>query len=239
MKIIAVGPYIGDFETEITSFRPYVVWHYCNEKFDRFYISSHSERAFLYHWVPCENFIPVRKDLICKSQKCYFNEAIDHNQYLKLVRKFRNDIYNMSTDVEKEDIKIFSPAYTKLADPVHYNKKLFTSIKVEHEFQGFILFEDEVYFDKYTYRRLSEIESYEEKIAAICSAKILICEAGIWTVIANMQKVPVFSWSEGAIGKYKEGGEFNFGNKNMIIYSDNQKTMLKTMENYLKQMMGY
>jgi hypothetical protein len=238
MKVVAVGPYIGDFQTEITSFRPYVIWIYCNLKYDRFYVSTYSDRRFLYHWVPDYNFIPVfnvnnRPEVQC----CYFNGDVNHNSYLKLVRKFRNNIFNRSTDVEKEDIKLYTPAYTKLADPIHFNKKKFSSIIVDYEKGDFVLYEDEVYFDKYNYKRISDFSTWEERVSALCSAKVVVCEAGVWTIIANMQKIPVFSWSEGAIGKYKQDGDFNFKNENMVIYADNKNTLLRGMENYLKRIM--
>lgn len=236
--IIAAGPYIGDFSNEILSFRPYVVWLYKNQEFKDFYVSSHSNRRFLYHWVPDSNFIPVddKYSDISKQDK-YYNELVTHSQYFKLIRWLRNKIYNNSTKIKKEEIKIFTVPYTKICDPVLYDKKIFTPIVMNVEKEDYVLYQDAVYFPNYCYKILSEINDYHDKIKALIAAKCVVCEAGIWTVIANMQKIPVFSWSDGAIGKYKSGGDLNFGNRNNIIYSDNENTLRKTMELFLRRIM--
>ena len=237
--VIACGPFIGDFETEVLSFRPYIVWLYKNLDFKDFYISSHHDRKFLYHWVG-DNFIPVDDKFsdISKQDK-YYNNDITHNQYFKLIRWLRNSVYNGSTKIKKAEIKIYTVPYTKLCDPVVYDKKVYTPIIMKAPKEDYILYDKKVYFGNYNYKILSDIESYADKVKAIISAKCVVCEAGLWTVIANMQRVPVFSWSEGAIGKYKSNGDLGFGNKNSIIYSDNENTLIKTMELFLRKIMEY
>jgi hypothetical protein len=239
MSTVAVGPYIGDFEMEILSFRPYAAWLYNNLKFEKFFVSSHSDRRFLYHWIPDDRFIPVDEKLNDeKLQDKYYNNAVSHNNYFKLIRTFRNKIYNSATDIKKADIKIFIIPYTKLCDPVVYEKKIYTPISSSVDPGNYILYEDDVYFNEYEYKILLDIVGYENKIKALMGAKCIICKAGIWTIIANMQRKPVFSWSEGAIGKYKPNGDLGFNNeKNCTIYCDNDTTLKKTMKIYLQKIM--
>jgi hypothetical protein len=236
--VIGVGPFIGDFSSEILSFRPYVTWLYNNLSFRKFYVSSYSDRKFLYHWIPDNKFIPVNEKFNNEElQDSHYNNAVSYNSYFKLIRELKNKIYNNAIDIKKTEIKIFTIPYTKLCDPVTYEKKIYTPISVDIDLGDYILFEDKVYFNEYNYKILSEIPSYEDKIKSLVGAKCVVCSAGIWTIIANMQKKPVFSWSEGAIGKYKPNGDYGFRNKNMIIYCDNDTTLKKTMKIYLQKIM--
>jgi|WetSurMetagenome_2_1015567.scaffolds.fasta_scaffold02911_6 hypothetical protein len=237
--IIAAGPYIGDFENEILSFRPYIVWLYKNQQFKDFYVSSHSSRRFLYHWLPDSNFIPVdEKYNDDAKQDKYYNTLVTHAQYFKLIRWLRNKIYNNSTTIKKDDIKIYTVPYTKICDPVIYDKKIFTPIIMNIEKKNYVLYENEIYFPEYEYKILLDFDNYYDKIKALLEAKCVVCEAGLWTIISNMHKIPVFSWSEGAIGKYKIGGDYGFGNEdNCTIFCDNENTLKKTMALYLRRIM--
>jgi hypothetical protein len=44
MKILAIGPYIGDFENELLQFRPYARWLTEAIKWDKIYLSTHVNR---------------------------------------------------------------------------------------------------------------------------------------------------------------------------------------------------
>ena len=59
MKILACGPYLGDFEQEIITFRPYCRWLYEVVEHDKIYLNTHFNRFFLYDFVPDQNKISV------------------------------------------------------------------------------------------------------------------------------------------------------------------------------------
>ena len=48
MKILAIGPYIGSWEEEIFTFRPYARWLAEAVEWDQIYLSTHVNRVFLY-----------------------------------------------------------------------------------------------------------------------------------------------------------------------------------------------
>ena len=62
MKIenVLVGPFLGDYKTEIIDFRPYVRWIYEAIKPEKMFVATHSNREFLYDWA---TVIPVFEDL--------------------------------------------------------------------------------------------------------------------------------------------------------------------------------
>jgi hypothetical protein len=69
-------------------------------------------------------------------------------------------------------------------------------------------------------------------------AKAVVCPLGHWTVIANMQKVPVFSWGE-SVGQYRKGGIHYLNNENSSTfptYKDiNPKGVLRMISHFLKE----
>jgi hypothetical protein len=58
---------------------------------------------------------------------------------------------------------------------------------------------------------------YKFIVRCIIEAKAIICPVSHWTLIANIHKVPVFSWGE-YVSQYKEDGIYHFDNKESYIY---------------------
>lgn len=72
---------------------------------------------------------------------------------------------------------------------------------------------------------------YMKMVTAITNARAVITPCSHWTVIANLQGVPVLSWGEN-VGQYRPDGIYNFGNKDLkVIYHDHESNI----NNLLKQ----
>jgi hypothetical protein len=61
--ILALGPFYGDFEQEITTFRPYVQYIIKHNPGKTVYVSSHINRRFLYDFIDFDKFIPVLENM--------------------------------------------------------------------------------------------------------------------------------------------------------------------------------
>ena len=48
MKVVSVGPFLGDIKNELLYFRPFVQWLHSYLEYESFFVSSHFNRSFLY-----------------------------------------------------------------------------------------------------------------------------------------------------------------------------------------------
>ena len=82
-------------------------------------------------------------------------------------------------------------------------------------------------------QRLDYVEKvYELVYNYIHGAKFVITPCSYWTILCNIQGVPVFSWGQ-TPSVYKTEGTFGFDNKNMVMYGDddiNTDTLLRSIE---------
>jgi len=232
MEVIAVGPFVGDLETEILSFRPYVSWIYNNAKYDRFYVSSHYHSRFLYDFLEDEQFIhSISKELSDNKdfQQKYFHLKIEHKNFLKYTRDFRNKIFNSSTEIKKEEIKIIGIPYTKLNDPIIQAKKIFKKIKTEETKGQYILYDKDPIIKNLEYKTIENCSSSYDLIKLVSNARCVVCKAGFLTSLANLQGIPVFSWCTDYPGRYRVEGIYNFGNKkiNIMYCCDEQFSVIE------------
>jgi hypothetical protein len=68
---------------------------------------------------------------------------------------------------------------------------------------------------------LSKREDYTENVykyvvRCLSEAKAVVCPGSHWTFLANVQRVPVFSWGND-VGPYKKGGCYYFGNNKSSV----------------------
>lgn len=79
---------------------------------------------------------------------------------------------------------------------------------------------------------------YQKIVTAITNSTAVITPCSHWTVIANLQGVPVVSWGEN-VGQYKKQGIYNFNNSQArIVYYDRDakiNNILKQIDNYLQE----
>lgn len=111
MKVISVGPFLGDFRTEILYFRPFVQWLYSNLEFESFFVSSHFNRSFLYG----ENttFMPIYECLTRNelNQDKGIHTEIDQKEFLSIKRELKHTISKYCSK-NKCDILEYSLPYS-------------------------------------------------------------------------------------------------------------------------------
>lgn len=146
MKVLAIGPFIGDFENELLQFRPYARWLTEAIKWDKVYLSTHANRLFLYDFVPEENIIPVYQQFSRdeKNQKGYIHRKIDKKDYRLILRTFKEKILEKE-NCNRRDIEIHNLSYTKTSPPYSIYNKIFDKIpditlKIPKEHSGRIIF---------------------------------------------------------------------------------------------------
>lgn len=147
MKILAIGPYIGSFEEEIFTFRPYARWLMKAIKWDKVYLSTHLNRMFLYeNFIPKNNMIPVYQHLTRdeKNQKGYIHKNLQKKDFKFLLRKFKDEIMKRE-NCNKKDIELHHLSYSKLTPPYSIYTKLFEviprpEVKIPKEHENSIIF---------------------------------------------------------------------------------------------------
>jgi len=147
MKILAIGPYIGSWEEEIFTFRPYARWLSEAIEWDKIYLSTHLNRIFLYeNFVPSENIIPVFQQYSRdeKNQKGYIHKKIHKRDFRLVLRKFKEEIIRREK-CNKRDIEIHHLSYSKSTPPYSIYNKLFedipeVNIKIPKRHQNKIVF---------------------------------------------------------------------------------------------------
>lgn len=228
--VLCVGPFVGDFKTEILSFRPYVTWLYKNVKWKNFYVSSHYYSRFLYDFLEDEQFVPIISNELSDdkaSQVNYFHEKIQHKTFLRYTRNFKSQVSKL-TGFKKEDIKVIGISYTKLSDPIIFAKKAFEKIKTQGTKENYILYDKEPLIEELNYKLIGNCSSSYDLIELISNAVCVVCKAGFYTALTNLQGVPAFGWSVEYPGRYRHNGIYNFGNKNAhILYCDDRVDILK------------
>lgn len=126
-SVVVIGPFIGDLEQELFAFRPHARYISSTVEADEIYISSHFNRAFMYDWVPHENFIPVFESLTREEtkQRGYLHEDVSRTDYSQLVRYLKNKV---KENHAKDDIEVFSPPYIKSNNTISIYQKEFSPI---------------------------------------------------------------------------------------------------------------
>ena len=134
MSILACGPYIGSFEQEILTFRPYTRWLTEVVYHEKVYVSTHSNRFFLYDFVPGVNLLPVFENLSRdeKNQTGYIHNKIKQSDFGIIVKKFKEDIVEREK-CNKRDIDLYHLNYVKSTPPYSIFHKVFEKIDARAE----------------------------------------------------------------------------------------------------------
>lgn len=133
MKILAIGPYIGSWEEEIFTFRPYARWLSEAIEWDKIYLSTHVNRLFLYDFIPEENIIPVYQQFSRdeKGQRGYIHRKLNKKDFRLILKTFKEKILEREC-CNRKDIEIHHLSYTKATQPYSIYNKIFEEIpKVE------------------------------------------------------------------------------------------------------------
>jgi hypothetical protein len=145
MKILAIGPYIGSWQEEIFTFRPYARWLSEAVKWDKIYLSTHVNRLFLYDFIPEENIIPVYQQFSRdeKGQRGYIHKKLSKKDFRLILKNFKEKIIEREC-CNRKDIEIHHLSYTKTTPPYSIYNKIFenipeVSIEIPEEYENKIV----------------------------------------------------------------------------------------------------
>lgn len=252
MKILGLGPYIGNFETEVTEFRPYVKWVSEIIDYDEICLYTHKNRFFLYDWIKEDNKIPISEILSFDetNQTDHRNKNFAKSEFQKLRKVFKKEIFER-VDCRKSDIDVYTLNYTRNAIPCPFHNKIYSKIEMVCSNRDHIFFiptkNDQ--FNKTLIKRLSEESKveifddsidkkmkYEVNLLKMLQSKFVVCELSYWTFLCNLQQIPIFSWGKSIISPYKKGGILNFGNKSSMIFFEKGRieTILKMLDYFIR-----
>jgi hypothetical protein len=132
-NVIGFGPFIGDFEQEITTFRPYVEYIIHKEKINpqSVYVSSHKNRKFLYNFLNQEKFIPIYENITRNEleQNGYLYNDISKQDFVQLIRLFKNYLAKRES-CQISTIKLYTIPYIKRSNFIGFDEKIFNKIKI-------------------------------------------------------------------------------------------------------------
>jgi len=127
--LLVLGPYVGDWETEIILFRPYVRWISKILSYDKIFISTHANRSFLYNWVDINNITPIYGNLSRDElyQKGIINKNLQQKDFYIIQKqllhqiqstrkKNKNSIYNFFLNYTNRNIHY--PFYKRIYEKI-------------------------------------------------------------------------------------------------------------------------
>ena len=132
-KILAIGPYIGDFENELITFLPYARWLHSIVDFDNIYINTHYNRHFLYDFINKENIISINESLTRDelNQKGYVHKCLSPKEFGKIIKNFKNKIIEKE-ECSKKEIDVYYLNYVKSTPPYSIYNKIFNEINISN-----------------------------------------------------------------------------------------------------------
>jgi hypothetical protein len=128
--ILFVGPYVGSFEYEITTFWPYVLWLSRTVPYEKIYVSTHFNRWFLYkEIINEESFIPIYRHLTRDegNQEEHKHNNISIKDYDFITKDIKADIIKKE-EIRKCDLINMNLGYTRNINNDSIYKKSFKHI---------------------------------------------------------------------------------------------------------------
>lgn len=259
---LVMGPYLGDFRTELFIFRPYMAWISEVVPHSRVVLSSHSNRNFLYEWV--DEFVPVYEQFTRDElhQDGYTHKDITQKDFTFLTKKFHE-----SLGIPKKILQPYHLPYNKNANGISVYQKYFKPIPYPKKEQknNFILYIPDKFHNIRTVEgvgyhlldfhntvvacdlRCHMTEQnvllhlpdytwnvYHHMLRYVMEADAVICPSSHWTLLCNMQQVPVFSWGKNA-SQFKPGGIYNLGNEYCRTMVTDKETPVKLIINQIEK----
>ena len=139
---LLIGPYVGNWEHEIITFRPYARWlHNVLGNNRDVYISTHINRRFLYDWISDDMFIPIYETLSRDETHQYksIHKDLNAKDFNILTKDIKNTL--ITRQHSKNKIKSYSLNYTVNAIvncPIH--NKIFEPINIDDNKGEYIAF---------------------------------------------------------------------------------------------------
>lgn len=176
---------------------------------------------------------------ICEDKKTpYIFYNLGYNKtspIISVYQKIYNPIENLIKfdSVNETDI-LFIPSIEdteEISKEIHERLKHFYDVKIIGDNNINLIRENIIkdysdYFDNV----------YKYILASMKQAKCVITPCSHWTLLANLQRIPVFSWGS-PVSIYKNTGIFGFENKNVVIPFDddsNVKNLIKSIINFVE-----
>ncbi len=160
-KPVGFGPFIGDFEQEICTFRPYIKYLIDTHKLTNVYVSSHGNRRFLYDFIDNDRFIPVFENISRNEldQNGYIHSDINKPEFNQLIRLFKTHISKIE-GCQLSEIEILHLPYIKSVNSIPFQEKKFESIiinEIDIPHNNIVLLIPDDTIDKQVYIDLKKI----------------------------------------------------------------------------------
>lgn len=252
VRNVLIGPFLGDFRSEIIDFRPFTRWVYEILKPERMFVATHSNRSFLYDWA---TVIPIFEDLSRDelNQNGFIHNSVSQKDLMLVIKKVKSDVSKQMLD--GKDILYLSTPYTKSVHWFPLYKKIYSNVPIDSTKNKTILYIpciSEKYANVRTiYEHLVDIygddvvvagdmkihlhennvmlrnttyfkDIYNDMLEMISNARVVITPNSHWTILSLMQHTPVFSW--GSMPQY-----YNNETKQMILHKSVPMTNMKIM----------
>lgn len=257
MKALLIGPYIGNFTYEITVFRPYAKYLSDLLDYDEVFISSHTNRSFLYDWIEPDNFLPIFEYLSRDESKLvgYTHNDISKLEYTQLSKR-------IVSQIPYDTLDIYSLPYSKTVSGIPFYEKEFMNFKYPEidipQNDYILLIPDKSKDISDIYNTLKRdynvivvgdmnngLESenvllkepdyftcnYIRMFNYIHKAKLVVTPCNYWAMICNIQDLPMFYWGSDS-SMYKTEGVYGFGNRRAMavnISNDKIPSQIKAM----------
>ena len=140
--ILIAGPFVGNFEQEIITFRPWLMWLMLKSSPEKIYVNTHKNRSFLYHFA---EILPVYEHISRNEigQIGYTHTDVDNKLFQTMSKDIKNDVCKIE-NCSKKDIEIHNLSYVKSNHHISIYNKIYSPIKVaediENPYKGKILF---------------------------------------------------------------------------------------------------
>lgn len=143
--IILGGPYIGNFEHEVMTFRPWLLWLFTRYDIDKMYVNTHKNRSFLYDFIPNENIMPVYEHISRDElgQNGYIHEQVDQRDFQSFVKNIKTQICELNDDCNKRDIITRNLSFVRSTPHYSIYNKTFSKIgnlDIENPYKDKIVF---------------------------------------------------------------------------------------------------
>lgn len=128
VKNVLVGPFLGDFRTEIIDFYPWTRWIYEILKPEKMFVATHTNRAFLYDWA---TVIPVFEDLSRDelNQNGFIHNSVSQKDLNVVVKKIKQDMIKfISPEIE---YTYLTAPYSKSFHWIPLYKKIYSNVPMK------------------------------------------------------------------------------------------------------------
>jgi hypothetical protein len=238
LKSVLLGPYIGDFANEILTFRPYIRYiTHITPPLTKIYISSHTNRSFLYDWINRDMFIPIYEHISRDepNQSGFIHTGITKTEFNQITKTVRNKI-------DCDSVEIQTLPYVKNTNTISLYQKYYTPFvipyyNVTNHCDVICIFNKsdqsrDVYYNltnkidvtvigdmnngleerNILLKNIMFLDNYLIMFNYVKQSKLVITNCSEWALICNLHQIPVFYWGAEA-SMYKENGVMNFENK--------------------------